>query len=559
MPGDSTDDGALSREQLLEALRALEASRDRYEQLHDLAPVAQFALDSRGWIGEVNRAGAALIGYDRAELIGRPLLSVARPADPEELWAQLRRCTEQRRTVVTDLRLITERAGTRDVHAVIAPAIDAAGAPIGFRAAFVDIAERKQAEAALAGAARDERVLRARFEALDRFSIALTSVLAHDKRATEHQLLQVVVEEARAVADAELAALGIADDLERPFTRWVVSGTPPDAGAASRANPNPRGLLGEVIRGGRSIRAVAPGDALPLAELPAGYPAMASFLGVVVPDQLRPIAYLYLINKRSASEFSEDDQRTIELVGKRAGLAIEIARLSDAERAAVAARDSVVELVSHDLRSPLSAIQLGASVLDRAIPHDGGVVRKQVDMILRFADRMKRLIGELLEASSLGAGAFRIAPSPTDVAAMVAEAVETFAAVAAGKAIRLETEAPATLGSISCDRERVIQVLVNLLGNAIRLCPDGGRIAVTVSAVPGELRFAVSDTGPGISADQLARIFDRYWRTSSGGLGLGLYIAKGVVEAHGGRLWADSELGAGSTFTFTLPHPGRTR
>jgi signal transduction histidine kinase len=152
------------------------------------------------------------------------------------------------------------------------------------------------------------------------------------------------------------------------------------------------------------------------------------------------------------------------------------------------------------------------------------------------------------------AGQFTVATAPEDIAALVSDAVETLVPQAEAKALRLTTQLPGELPAVACDRDRVLQVIANLVGNAIKFTPHGD---IRVAAVPTDdaVRLSVSDTGPGIPEAQLGRVFDRYWRGDDNhhGSGLGLFIAKGIVEAHGGRIWVESAPGAGSAFHFTLP------
>jgi signal transduction histidine kinase len=170
---------------------------------------------------------------------------------------------------------------------------------------------------------------------------------------------------------------------------------------------------------------------------------------------------------------------------------------------------------------------------------------------------MDRLTRDLLEVSTLGAGrTLAVDPAPADLASLLDEVAQDFGAQAAAAHKRVEARADAGLPSVLADLERVRQVLGNLVGNALKFVPPGGR--VTLSAVrEGEVvRCAVVDDGPGMPADAVAHVFDPFWQAAATrrlGCGLGLKIAKAIVEAHGGRIWAESREGCGSTFSFTLP------
>jgi PAS domain S-box-containing protein len=237
-------------------------------------------------------------------------------------------------------------------------------------------------------------------------------------------------------------------------------------------------------------------------------------------------------------------------------------RRTEAERhRAVRAREELLELVSHDLQNPLGTILMNASLLYRKAHTelDPTSVQKQVMSIQRSAERMKRLIDDLLDLAQVEGGALAIAKRDDDAVHVAAAAVELFQPLAGDKNIRLEIEAPAGPLVVTCDRERILQVLSNILGNAVKFTPEGGVIRLKLTRFDGGVRFSVADTGPGILPEHLPHVFDRHWqanRTEGKGLGLGLFIARMIVEGHGGRIWAESGLGHGTTFHFTVPAPG---
>ena len=169
-------------------------------------------------------------------------------------------------------------------------------------------------------------------------------------------------------------------------------------------------------------------------------------------------------------------------------------------------------------------------------------------------EQARRLITDLLEAAKIESGTFTVDRAPTTLDALVEDALGTFRPIAAEKGIAIDTEL-SDIG-LECDRERVVEALSNLLGNAIKFTAPGGRISVRAEHDEREVRLCVADTGQGISPDALGHVFDRFWQAQEArraGAGLGLSIAKGIVEAHGGRIWAESEPGVGSRFWFALP------
>jgi PAS domain S-box-containing protein len=236
-------------------------------------------------------------------------------------------------------------------------------------------------------------------------------------------------------------------------------------------------------------------------------------------------------------------------------------RLVGEAQEAVRAREDLLAIVSHDLRNPLGVVLASTALLLKAnLPPDKQErARRQVEAIQRAGNRMNRLIRDLLDFASIQAGRLSVSLRPQDVAAMVNEVLEVTEPIAAPKSLRLVADVAPGL-AIRCDHDRVIQLFSNLVGNSVKFTPEGGTITVHAAFAPDEhvVRFSVADTGPGIPAQELPYVFDRYYqaqRKNRDGIGLGLSIARGIVEAHGGRIWVESEEGKGSTFFFTLP-PG---
>ncbi len=231
----------------------------------------------------------------------------------------------------------------------------------------------------------------------------------------------------------------------------------------------------------------------------------------------------------------------------------EARRSAERARRAVQSRDDVMGMVAHDLRNPLASIKLAAAVLRRKL--EGQPAARQAETIERVVGRLDGLVGSMLDAASLEAGRFSVTVEPCDAGALVRDAVDAAAPLAASRQLQLTSEPPEPPVEVLADRDRVAQVLANLLGNALKFTPPGGSVAVAASRTGDRVTFRVTDTGPGIDAASLPHLFDRYWKRETLGVkgtGLGLFIAKGIVDAHGGRLWAESPPGRGATLAFTL-------
>jgi signal transduction histidine kinase len=250
--------------------------------------------------------------------------------------------------------------------------------------------------------------------------------------------------------------------------------------------------------------------------------------------------------------YSRDDVALAEDLAHRAAIAIDNASLfREAQQAlftaekAVSSREELMAIVSHDLKNPLHAISLGTAA-----------AQKSVEAIRHSVDRMNRLIGDLLDIASIDAANLSIKKQPTPAPQLIEQIREMFESAASAKSVRLNYELAPELPLLDVDGSRIVQVLSNLIGNAIKFTPTGGEVTLHVEFRREDVCFVVSDSGPGIPEEQFDHIFDRHWQakeTAHLGIGLGLAIAKGIVESHGGQIWVKSQIGRGSSFFFTVP------
>ncbi|HET7539596.1 MAG TPA: ATP-binding protein [Polyangiaceae bacterium] len=324
-----------------------------------------------------------------------------------------------------------------------------------------------------------------------------------EKQASVDEVADAIIEKARARADQVLAAVRAKSDLQR----WRHSVNSAEAlererGREDEALRRERALADETLRAERAEHA------------------------------------------RPSAEREETDR----------DLSLERAR-SDG---AVTARDTFLGIVSHDLRNMLGGMVGFASLIARGMSKDNyeQQVVAYAQRIERTGARMNRLVGDLLDVASIEAGVLAVTLQVGDPVLVVAEAVDNFQAHAAGRGISLTTQIAPELPCVSFDPARILQVLVNLLSNAIKFTLPNGKVTVGVECVSEELKFSVTDTGPGIPPDKLEAVFERYLQVTphdSRGVGLGLYIAKCIVQGHGGRIWVESSSDQGSTFCFTLP------
>lgn len=258
--------------------------------------------------------------------------------------------------------------------------------------------------------------------------------------------------------------------------------------------------------------------------------------------------------------FAPPDLDLLAEVAGRAGLALDNARLLAEAQLAVEERERVIGIVSHDLRAPLNTIAIACALLERD-PDDTARRERQIERIRASVTGMTRLIEDLLDASRLVAGRLALEVGVFELRRLVDEAIDQASGAGDPQGVTFVHEIPEDLPAALGDRERVRQVLQNLLENAVRFSPRGGRVAVRARVEGPDLRIGVSDQGPGVLPDEAPLLFTQFWQgrgrgRQGGGSGLGLAIVKGIVEAHGGAVGVESDPGHGATFWFTLRAAG---
>jgi signal transduction histidine kinase len=274
-------------------------------------------------------------------------------------------------------------------------------------------------------------------------------------------------------------------------------------------------------------------------------------------------------DERAAADEVLSEEREHQARAMHAFLPLERVSTDDSLRSersrsddAIVNRDDFLAIVTHDLRDLLGGIATSSAVLAARAPtgEDGRNTLTETRRIGRYVARMNRLIGDLVDVVSIDAGKLAVRRESGDATELITEAVDAFGNAARDKGISLESLTSGTSLPAVFDRERMLQVLANLITNAIKFTARGGVVTVRGEDAEEELRVSVLDTGTGIPADILEMVFERFWQVGKNdrrGLGLGLYISRCIVEAHGGRIWAESKLGTGSAFHFTIPLSAR--
>lgn len=330
----------------------------------------------------------------------------------------------------------------------------------------------------------------------------------------------------------------------------------------SRLGSNP---LAEALRAGGALLLAEIGDEkLVAAAVDAEHLRLLRELGgrsaIVVPLLSRgePLGALTLVYAESGRRYGEAEVLLAEELGRRAAQAVDNARLYQEATRAIRTRDDLLAVVSHDLKNPLNVVSMVAGILqmDEADGERGEFVRKHGQLLGRATRRMLGLIDDLLDLASIEAGRLSVETREESVTELATAAIELLQPVAVQKGADLRWTEGEVLPPVRADRRRVQQVLSNLIGNALKFARAGGSVAVSARASASEVVLEVADDGPGIAPEHVPHLFERFWKApgdARAGTGLGLYIVRGIVNAHGGRVWAESAPGRGARFYFTLP------
>jgi signal transduction histidine kinase/DNA-binding response OmpR family regulator len=322
------------------------------------------------------------------------------------------------------------------------------------------------------------------------------------------------------------------------------------------------GLAGELVTGimERVRERAAWGErSMVVAGPPSADGGPSSKLIAPIRVQGSAAAVLVLERPGELPGFTSDERELLEEIASRAGLALENARLLAEAELATRSRDRMLSVVAHDLRNPLAVVAMyGEMLLSMQAPDGDEYSRGALTSIYKTTGRIQRLVEDLLDVSSLEQGVFSLHRATQPLEPLLVEAERMLRPLADARGIELsfQGESDAAQRPVALDSTRLLQLLSNLVGNALKFTPPGGKVVVSWRPAGPLLELSVTDTGPGIPADQLPHVFGAFWQARDAdrrGVGLGLWIARAIVEGHGGRIWVDSVAGRGAAFRFTLP------
>jgi PAS domain S-box-containing protein len=548
--------------------QALSESEQRLRLMTETVQDAIFTIDEHSKITFCNPAVERMFGYPAAELLGQPLETII----PERLRESHRRGisrylrTRTRRIPWTGVELPALHKDGHELLCEISFGEYASGDETIFTGLARDVTERKQTlelerqARAEAEAAREQLERRADEESAFRhLASALTGAVEMTDVLYEITNRASQVTRADGVYVERLVKAGNAKMVE------VVA-------SAGRGAP-PRGLRVE-FPGSMTDEIMQGGLPVILADMKTFGRSMAPYLAdtcdgcevLVTPliAEEEPLGALVLLNSRSSGRhFGDGDVVRARTLGDLSSLALRRVRLMEQEReakekaeAAVRVRDETLGIVSHDLRNPLTKIALSADLLAEARPNEQAEL---VETIRASARQMQRLIQDLLDVARMETGSLSVAKDELDPASLTREMCESNAPIARQKEQKIVCSVDERLPLICGDRERLVQVFGNLIGNAIKFTPERGTLTIEARRTARNVQFSVSDTGPGIPEADLRKVFTPYWqakKTAHMGAGLGLAIVRGIIEAHGGKVWAENAPGGGAVFTFTIPVVG---
>ena len=393
-----------------------------------------------------------------------------------------------------------------------------------------------------------------RFERLSTAAIRITA---------EHELervLQEIVDSARDVVGARYAALGLLSDTGDGLKQLIVSGVTEEELARIGELPQGRGVLGVLIDDPRPLRLKHLQSHPKSHGFPPHHPSMTSFLGVPILGPAGPIGNLYLTEKRGAEEFTEQDEAFAVLLAAHAAVAVENARYHEERerllsevRSMQVSRDRFFAMMNHELRNALTAVHGWAELWIRKA---GPEAPRSAREVYESAQRALTLLEDLLDLSRLDASKLEPNVRKVDAWQVVRESVGSVEPAAERRGVQIETAGPRTVGPWRTDAQRVRQILINLLTNAIRHSPEDGVVTVELDATEERIRFHVVDCGDGIApADQavIFEAFERSGRDTEQGTGLGLAVSRKLARLIGGDLRVESRLGAGARFILELP------
>jgi PAS domain S-box-containing protein len=569
VPRDWTDDEvevlaelATSAQREIELRRALAEARRRAEEtertvrerdaLLDATTDGIYTVDRNGRILFANRAAAEQLGWSAEEMAGREGHALFHHSYPDGTPYPREKCpiwaaADSGHPVQMYGEVLWRRDGTSFPVSYASAPVHHGGGVVGAVVRFTDVTEQRRLLEGLQLLAESGRVLSSSLEVEETLKAVARLAAPQVAEIVMVDVIEDGVVRRVSASHADSRAAALLEEASR-FPPRLDDGGPQaqvmESGTALIRNDLDDAWIRTLNRGEehqRIVRELAP----------------RSLMVVPLRSRGEVMGTVSFVRGDGRPPFDEADLELAEELARRAALAMENARLYDDARRATRARDDMLAVVSHDLRNPIHSVFMSSSFLLDLLPAEGmEVERTQAAVIKRAAERGNRLIQDLLDITHIESGRLSLVLEDHRAASLAREAVEQAGFAAANQGIALVRGEMDDTARVCVDHDRILQALGNLIGNALKFTPSGGRVTIAVRRDGDDVLVSVADTGPGVDAAQLPRLFDRYWqanRRDKRGVGLGLSIVKGIMEAHGGEVRVDSHAGVGTTFTLVLP------
>ena len=543
----------MQNEELRRTQVQLEESRSRYSDLYDFAPIGYFVFDSNGLILEVNLSGAALLGVERSYLVKKLFSSYISRDDLDLFYLHRKKSLETKTKQTCEIRLV--RKDGSQLYALLDTVVieNSKDNSIHLRTTITDITERKDAEEKLKNLTTTLKQNIQKIQ-LDESRLQALLILNQMKEASTQELIDFVLEEAVKLTKSKNGYLKIIhkDQTIMTIHSWSMNKM------KQSVYVEKTGLLSEKIQ---PKEAVVIDDSVNVSPFKSGkYEELGEVtrhIDISVADDERIVATAGVGNK--TEEYDDSDTRQLTLLIQGMWKLMQRKLAVEQLKKTMEAKSQFVSMASHELRTPLTSIKEGIRlVLQGKSSQLDDKQKKFLGLAQRNVDRLARLINNVLDFQKLDSSKIDFNIQENDANEVVREIKETTATLANDKKLSLITELDESLPIVKFDRDKIMQVLMNLVPNAIKFTDQGG-VSITSAKEGNTIRISVQDTGPGIKEEDLPRLFHEFEQLTDvgdrkpGGSGLGLAISKRIIERHNGKIWAESEYGKGTTFHFVLP------
>lgn len=534
-------------------VRAEEARRNRDELFRaafEHSPIGSSLVALDGHLLMVNDALSAMVGYSREELLARTFQDITHRDDLEMDLGFVKRLLDgELDTYQMEKRYIHKQGHFVDALLTASLVRDSWGKPIHFISQIQDISERKRLELDLQMLAEAGPRLASSLDPTTTLStvsrllvpklsdFCIIAMLDESGKALRWECLASTAEKTRA-----LEALFEAYP-QAPFRRGHLLAEVFQTGHSLLLNEVPLKLLESSAEDARHLEMMM--RVAPMSMIVVPLSARGHSVGVVA-----------LGMSESGRRYRPRDLALVEEVARRAALAIDNSTLHSQSEQATHLRDEVLRIVAHDLRSPLNVIALSTGTMMKRTPEERAADSRPLVSIQKAVGRATALIEDLMDVARMQGGKLTVERRPEATEALLQDALESHRALADARSIHLQLEIAPGVPAVFVDKDRVLQLFSNLIGNALKFTPMGGLVTLSAEPWGGMVRCAVSDTGSGIPAEDMPHLFEPFWQArsrSKEGAGLGLTIVKGITDAHGGHVWVESRPGLGTTFYVALP------